>query len=132
MMAPPVPATDKRSGRQGALLQQRLRSVEDARGPLGSEGRALAHSTWDVQDALTPGGGVPRRLMLTTGRPVRTASSVMRLPTNPLPPNTTSRGAPPAPPAAASPAAACTHASPPLQATVPHVMRHHGRGMPEE
>lgn len=54
----------------------------------------LAHSTCAVQGAFTPGGGCPRRLTLTTDMPVLTASSVTRLPTNPLPPKMTSLGGP--------------------------------------
>ena len=48
----------------------------------------LAHLTLLTQGAVTPFGGSPLRLTETTASPVRSASSLMRLPTKPLPPKT--------------------------------------------
>lgn len=54
--------------------------------------RTFTQSTLLTQSALSLGG--PERLMLTTPRPVFTASSHTRLPTKPLPPNTRIFGGP--------------------------------------
>lgn len=59
----------------------------------------LTQFTRSTQAPVAPLGALPLRLMLTTERPVRRASSLMRLPRKPLPPKMTSFGGPePGPP----------------------------------
>ena len=59
---------------------------------LQAERLTFVHWTLSTQAPVSPLGATPLRLMLTTVRPVRCASSLTRLPTNPLPPKMISFG----------------------------------------
>ena len=58
----------------------------------GADTHTLTHLTSLTHGAETPFGAAPLRLTDTTVSPVRSASSLTRLPTKPLPPKMTSFG----------------------------------------